>query len=148
MEQLTHDKDRQMDEVRQQNTAALQRVLRDEQQQRERAVDEERRKKEELRQRLQQEQDNIQKDLDEARQQNERIREEKDNIQRLLNEEQRQKATVVEMLSDADSAIARYQQAQENEVLNIPSHDIQLTGTELGRGSYGGEMRFDHKVAS
>ena len=77
------------------------------------------------------------------------IREEKENLQRLLNEEQREKANIVDLLSDADAAIEQYKQGQENEVLNISSHDIQLTHTELGRGAYGSKMHaFHYKVAS
>ena len=124
-------RDRQIDDLRQQITH-LQMALRDE-----------RREKEDLRRRLQRERDdkcNIQKDLDEARQQIEQMSVEQENLMRLLNEEQIEKANVVELLSDADAAIERYKQERENQVFNIPSCDIQLTGTELGRGSYGGEM--------
>ena len=83
---------------------------------------------------------NVWKDLDEARQQIEQMSVEQENLMRLLNEEQIEKANILELLSDADAAIERYKQERENEVFNIPSHDIQLTGTELGRGSYGGGM--------
>ncbi|XP_062505268.1 probable serine/threonine-protein kinase DDB_G0281745 isoform X2 [Corticium candelabrum] len=109
-------KDREIAEMRKQNadlqTALrdLRRALRDEQVQREHAVDRERRDKQ-------------------------RLEREKDNLQQQLNQEQREKANILELLSESDAAIERYK--QENEVFNIPSHDIQLTGTELGRGAYG-----------
>ena len=96
--------------------------LRNESSAKDREIAEERREKEELQQELQ------------------RLQLENENLQRLLNEEQREKATMDELLSDAETAIGRYEQAARTEVLNIPSLDIQLTGTELGRGSYGGEM--------
>ena len=63
-----------------------------------------------------------------------------ENLEQQLNQEQREKANVVELLAESDAAIERYE--QENEVFNIPSHDIQLTGTELGRGAYGGEILY------
>ena len=169
IEQVTQDglaKDRQMDDLRQHITD-LQKAPRDEQLQREQAVaverrekehavarerrekeqavTRERREKEELRQRLQREQEDkhdVQNDLDEARQQIEQMSVEKENVQRLLNEAQIEKANVVELLSDFDAAIERYKQEREIEVFKISSHDIQLTGTELGRGSYGGETHF------
>ena len=97
----------------------LQHALRDEQVQREHAVAREKRDKQ---------------------QQQQRLEREKDNLQQLLNQEQREKANVVELLSESDAAIERYK--QENEVFNIPSHDIQLTGTELGRGAYGDEILY------
>ncbi|XP_062500375.1 probable serine/threonine-protein kinase DDB_G0281745 [Corticium candelabrum] len=149
IEQLTQDglaKDRQIDDLRRQNDdlrqqiTHLQMALRDEQLLKEDAVGEERREKEDLRRRLQRERydkRNVQKDLDEARQQIEQMSVEQENLMRLLNEEQIEKANVVELLSDADAAIERYKQERENQVFNIPSRDIQLTGTELGRGSYG-----------
>ena len=143
IEQLRNEgsaKDREIAEMRKQN-ADLQTALRGERLQREDAVSEERREKGELLQRLRQEQEdkrNVQKDLDEARTQIEQLSEEKANLRQLLNEKQREKATIEELLSDAVTAIERHKQRQE--VFNIPSHDIQLTGTELGRGSYGGEM--------
>ncbi|XP_062507041.1 probable serine/threonine-protein kinase DDB_G0281745 [Corticium candelabrum] len=62
---------------------------------------------------------------------------EKENVQQLLNEAEIEKGNIVELLSDADTAIERYKQERENEVFKISSRDIQLTGTELGRGSYG-----------
>ncbi|XP_062506344.1 probable serine/threonine-protein kinase DDB_G0281745 [Corticium candelabrum] len=142
IDQVTQDglvKDRQVDDLRQQ-IRDLQKALRDEQLEKEQAVARERREKEELRQRLQREQEekhDVQNDLDEARQQLEQMSVEKENVQRLLNEAQIEKANIVELLSDADAAIERYKQERENEVFKIPSHDIQLTGTELGRGSYG-----------
>ena len=137
-------KDRQVDDLRQQ-IRDLQKALRDEQSEKEQAVARERREKEELRQRLQREQEekhDVQNDLDEARQQLEQMIVEKENVQRLLNEAQIEKANIVELLSDADAAIERYKEERENEVFKIPSHDIQLTDTELGRGSYGGEAQF------
>ena len=143
IEQLRNEgsaKDREIAEMRKQK-ADLQTALRDERLQRENAVSEERREKGELLQRLQQEQEdkrNVQTDLDEARTQIEQLSEEKANLQHLLNEKQREKATIEELLSDAVTAIERHKQGKE--VFNIPSHDIQLTDTELGRGSYGGEM--------
>ncbi|XP_062523739.1 probable serine/threonine-protein kinase DDB_G0281745 [Corticium candelabrum] len=111
IEQLRNEgsaKDREISDL---HTALrdLQCALRDEQVQRERAVDRERRDKQ-------------------------RLEREKDNLQQQLNQEQREKANIVELLSESDAAIERYE--QENEVFNIPSHDIQLTGTELGRGAY------------
>ncbi|XP_062506307.1 ankyrin repeat and KH domain-containing protein 1-like [Corticium candelabrum] len=111
-----------------------------ERQEKEQAVARERREKEELQQRLQREQEekhDVQNDLDEARQQIEQLSVEKENVQQLLNEAEIEKGNVVELLSDADAAIERYKQERENEVFKIPSRDIQLTGTELGRGSYG-----------
>ena len=93
-----------------QRNVALQRALTDEQVQREHAVDRERRDKQEQQQLLEREKDNL----------------------------QRENGNFVELLADADAAMVRYK--QENEVSNIPSHDIQLTGTELGRGAYGGEI--------
>ena len=152
IEQLTQDgsaRDRQIDDLRRQNgdlrqqITHLQMALRDEQLLKEDAVGEERREKEDLRQRLQREREDkcsVQKDLDEARQQIEQMSVDQENLMRLLNEEQLEKANIVELLSDADAAIERYKQERENQVFNIPSCDIQLTGTELGRGSYGGEM--------
>ncbi|XP_062523651.1 probable serine/threonine-protein kinase DDB_G0281745 isoform X2 [Corticium candelabrum] len=140
IEQLRNEgteKDREIAEMRKQNVD-LQTALRDERLQRENAVIEERREKGELLQRLQQEQEdkhNVQTDLDEARTQIEQLSEEKANLQQLLNEKQREKATIEELLSDAVTAIERHK--QEKEVYKIPSHDIQLTGTELGHGSYG-----------
>ncbi|XP_062507311.1 probable serine/threonine-protein kinase DDB_G0281745 [Corticium candelabrum] len=131
IEQPTQDvlaRDRQIDDLRRQITH-LQMALRDE-----------RREKEDLRRRLQRERDdkcNVQKDLDEARQQIEQMSVEQENLMRLLTEEQIEKANIVELLSDADAAIERYKQERENQVFNIPLRDIQLTGTELGRGSYG-----------
>ncbi|XP_062499267.1 probable serine/threonine-protein kinase DDB_G0281745 [Corticium candelabrum] len=107
---------REIAEMRKQNADQqtelrdLQRALTDEQLQREHAVDRERRDKQ-------------------------RLERDKANLQQQLNQEQREKANVVELLSESDAAIERYK--QENEVFNIPSHDIQLTGTELGRGAYG-----------
>ena len=89
----------------------------DEQVQREHAVDREKRDKQEQQQRLERE---------------------KNNLQQQLNQVQRENANFVELLADADAAMVRYK--QENEVFNILSHDIQLTGTELGRGAYGGEI--------
>ena len=127
-EQLVEQLMQQIEQVRNEGSAKdreiaeLKTTLRDERLQRQDAVGEERREKEELQQELQ------------------RLQRENENLQRLLNEEQREKATIDELLSDAESAIERYEQAARTEVLNIPSHDIQLTGTELGRGSYGGEM--------
>ena len=148
-EQLVEQLMQQIEQLRNEGSekdreiAEVQTTLRDERLQRERAIAKERREKGELLQRLQQEQEdkhNVQKDLDEARTQIKQLSEEKANLQQLLNEKQREKATIEEMLSDADAVIERYKQRQRSEVLNIPSHDIQLTGTELGRGSYGGEM--------
>ncbi|XP_062523531.1 probable serine/threonine-protein kinase DDB_G0281745 [Corticium candelabrum] len=119
IEQLRNEgsaKDREIAEMRKQNadlqTAMrdLQRALRDEQVQREHAVDRERRDKQ-------------------------RLEREKDNLQQQLNREQREKANILELLAESDAAIERYK--KENEVFNILSHDIQLTGTELGRGAYG-----------
>ncbi|XP_062523494.1 uncharacterized protein LOC134198174 isoform X3 [Corticium candelabrum] len=124
-EQLVEQLMQQIEQVRNEGSAKdreiaeLKTTLRDERLQRQDAVGEERREKEELQQELQ------------------RLQRENENLQRLLNEEQREKATIDELLSDAESAIERYEQAARTEVLNIPSHDIQLTGTELGRGSYG-----------
>ncbi|XP_062506694.1 ankyrin repeat domain-containing protein 17-like isoform X2 [Corticium candelabrum] len=149
IEKLTQDglaRDRQIDDLRRQNDDLRQQIthlqvsLRDEQLLKEDAVGEERREKEDLRRQLQRERDdkrNVQKDLDEARQQIEEMSVEQENLMRLQNEEQLEKANILELLSDADAAIERYKQERENEVFNIPSHDIQLTGTELGRGSYG-----------
>ena len=94
------------------------------------AVVKERKEKEELQQKLQQEQenrDNIQKELDEARHQMIQICKQQEH-------ELREKANIAEQLSDAEQVIER------NKVLNIPSHDIELTDTELGRGSYGGKV--------
>ena len=110
--QQTVNAHQQIVELRQ-RIVDLQCALRDEQVQRERAVDRERRDKQ-------------------------RLEREKDNLQQQLNQEQREKANIVELLSESDAAIERYE--QENEVFNIPSHDIQLTGTELGRGAYRGEI--------
>ncbi|XP_062507115.1 ankyrin repeat domain-containing protein 17-like isoform X2 [Corticium candelabrum] len=149
IKQLTQDglaRDKQIDDLRRQNDdlrqqiTHLQMALRDEQLLKEDAVGEERREKEDLRRRLQREREDkrsVQKDLDEARQQIEQMSVDQENLVRLLNEEQIGKANVVELLSDADAAIERYKQERENQVFNIPSCDIQLTDTELGRGSYG-----------
>ena len=112
--QQTVNTHQQIVEVRQ-RIVDLQRALRDEQVQREHAVDRERRDKQ-------------------------RLEREKDNLQQQLNREQREKANILELLSESDAAIERYK--QENEVFNIPSRDIQLTGTELGRGAYGGEILY------
>ena len=112
--QQTVNAHQQIVEVRQ-RIVDLQRALRDEQVQREHAVDRERRDKQ-------------------------RLEREKDNLQQQLNREQREKANILELLSESDAAIERYK--QENEVCNIPSDDIQLTGSELGRGAYGGEMLY------
>ena len=102
------------------------------------AVAKERREKEELQQELPQEpeknRDNIQKELDEARHKIIQVSEEKEHVQRLLSKELREKTNIEERLSDAEQVIER------NKVLNIPSHDIELTDTELGRGSYGGKV--------
>ena len=116
LQQRLHEQGQQIVELRQRNVA-LQRALTDEQVQREHAVDRERRDKQEQQQRLERE---------------------KNNLQQQLNQVQRENASFVELLADADAAMVRYK--QENEVSNIPSHDIQLTGTELGRGAYGGEI--------
>ena len=116
LQQRLHEQGQQIVELRQRNVA-LQRALTDEQVQREHAVDRERRDKQEQQQRLERE---------------------KNNLQQQLNQVQRENANFVELLADADAAMVRYK--QENEVSNIPSHDIQLTGTELGRGAYGGEI--------
>ena len=113
--QQTVNEYQQIVELRQ-HILDLQRALTDEQLQREHAVDRERRDKQ-------------------------RLERDKANLQQQLNQEQREKANVVELLSESDAAIERYK--QENEVFNIPSHDIQLTGTELGRGAYGGEIQYD-----
>ena len=112
--QQTVNAHQQIVELRQ-RTVDLQRALRDGQVQREHAVDRERRDKQ-------------------------RLEREKDNLQQQLNQEQREKVNVIELLAESDAAIERYE--QENEVFNIPSHDIQLTGTELGRGAYGGEIPY------
>ena len=116
LQQRLHEQGQQIVELRQRNVA-LQRALTDEQVQREHAVDRERRDKQEQQQRLERE---------------------KNNLQQQLNQVQRENANFVELLADADAAMVRYK--QENEVSNIPCHDIQLTGTELGRGAYGGEI--------
>ena len=88
---------------------------------------------------LQQEQEDKQKNLDEAQHQIEEISEQKENLQQLLNEKETEKANLVELLADADVAIERHKERQRNEVVKIPSRDIRLTRTELGRGAYGGE---------
>ena len=123
LQQRLHEQGQQIVELRQRNVA-LQRALTDEHVQREHAVDRERRDKQEQQQRLERE---------------------KNNLQQQLNQVQRENVNFVELLADADAAMVQYK--QENEVSNIPSHDIQLTGTELGRGAYGGDMTFDHKVS-
>ena len=116
LQQRLHEQGQQIVELRQRNVA-LQRALTDEQVQREHAVDRERRDKQEQQQRLERE---------------------KNNLQQQLNQVQRENGNFVELLADADAVMVRYK--QENEVSNIPSPDIQLTGTELGRGAYGGEI--------
>ena len=116
LQQRLHEQGQQIVELRQRNVA-LQRALTDEQVQREHAVDRERRDKQEQQQRLERE---------------------KNNLQQQLNQVQRENGNFVELLADAEAAMVRYK--QENEVSNIPSHDIQLTGAELGRGAYGGEI--------
>ncbi|XP_062523532.1 probable serine/threonine-protein kinase DDB_G0281745 [Corticium candelabrum] len=139
LQRRLRERDQQVVEVRQQNTE-LQRLLRNEQLQREDSVAKEKREKVELRQVLQrvlEDKHNLQKNLDEAQQHIQQLIEEKNNLQRLLIEKRREKSNIEELLADADAAIERYKQRQRNEVLNIPSHDIQLTNTELGRGSYG-----------
>ena len=132
----------------------LQVALGDERMQKENAVNEERR---ELQQRLLEQDRHVaglrqyildlqdawgveRREHQELQQQIQQRLQDEEHFQQLLNEEQREKACLVELLSDAEAAIERYK--QDNEVFNIPSHDIQLTGTELGRGSYGGEMQF------
>ena len=134
IEQLRNEgsaKDREIAETRKQN-ADLQTALRGERQQTVNAHQQ----IVELRQRTV----DLGHAVDRERRDKQRLEREKDNLEQQLNQEQREKANVVELLSESDAAIERYE--QENEVFNIPSHDIQLTGTELGRGAYGGEILY------
>ncbi|XP_062523481.1 probable serine/threonine-protein kinase DDB_G0281745 [Corticium candelabrum] len=162
IEQLRNEvsaKDREIAEMRKQN-ADLQTALREERLQRETALGEERREKEELQQRLHEQGQQIvelrnrnvalqraltdkqvqrehaaDRERRDKQEQQQRLEREKNNLQQQLNQVQRENANFVELLAGADAAMVRYK--QENEVSNIPSHDIQLTGTELGRGAYG-----------
>ena len=87
IEQLTEDgsaKDEENKLLRQQNSS-LEELRRDDQLQRERAFTKERREKEELLQRLQQDKDNVQKNLDEAQTQIVKICEESENLYQLLD---------------------------------------------------------------
>ena len=82
----------------------------------------------------------LQREREQTGKEERRENEKKEHLQQLLTEEQRRTANIEELLSDAEAALERNNQKKESEVLNIPSHDIRLTDTELGRGSYGGDM--------
>ncbi|XP_062523919.1 probable serine/threonine-protein kinase DDB_G0281745 [Corticium candelabrum] len=79
----------------------------------------------------------LQREREQTGKEERRENEKKEHLQQLLTEEQRRTANIEELLSDAEAALERNNQKKESEVLNIPSHDIRLTDTELGRGSYG-----------
>ena len=141
IEQLQRDvvaKYREMAEMRKQkeNEAAdveqmrqqikdLETALRVEKVERENAVSEERRRGAMREERLQVDKLNLQRQLE--------------ALQRLLNDVQVQKSNIEELLSDAEATIERYEEREQTEVLCIASHNIQLTDTKLGGGSYGGE---------
>ncbi|XP_062523849.1 probable serine/threonine-protein kinase DDB_G0281745 [Corticium candelabrum] len=79
----------------------------------------------------------LQREREQTGKEERRENKKKEHLQQLLTEEQRRMANIEELLSDAEAAVERNNQRKESEVLNISSHDIRLTDTELGRGSYG-----------